>query len=193
MEDISTHIRGVNAVLAKKWLLECFGEETYKTICDRISPDARQMLQDPDPNEWYEVSLTKEVYDAMDRELGRENPLALEEFGRFEVEQSVKGFLRYLARFLTVQQLFNRAKAFWKSFNRGGGIDTGPVIEEADRKKSTVFIRGSKIGSAGCKVLDGYIEHLIAQTGVQDIKVEKKACVNKGDKVCSWEVSWKDK
>ncbi len=193
MEDISTHIRGVNAALAKKWLLERFGEETFSKICEKISPEACQMLRDPDPNEWYVVSLTREVYEAIDQELGRANPLVLEEFGRFEVEQSVKGFLRYLARFLTVQQLFNRAKAFWKSFNRGGGIDTGPVIEEGDRKKSTVFIRGSRIGSSGCRVLEGYIEHLIARTGVHDIKVAKKACVNKGDNVCSWEVSWKDK
>ncbi|MBN2378736.1 hypothetical protein JXM67_02905 [candidate division WOR-3 bacterium] len=190
MEEISTYIRGVNSVLLKKWLSERFGEETLNEICAVISPEAGEMLRNPDPNEWYPVSLTKEAYEAIDRKLTPKYPQALQDFGRFEVEQSVKGFLRYLARFLTVQQLFKRAKAFWKSYNRGGFIETDPVIEEEGRKKSKVFIHGSRIGPAGCKVLSGFIELLVAQTGVHDIKVEKKTCIHKGDKVCSWEVSW---
>ncbi|NLI97397.1 hypothetical protein GX441_01910 [bacterium] len=191
MEDISTHIRGVNAVLIRKWLSERFGQDTLDKICSKISPQACAMLREPDPNEWYPVSLTKEAYEAIDLELGATYPEALHDFGNYEVEQSVKGFLSFLAKFLTVQQLFKRAKAFWKSFNRGGGIETDPVVEEAGRKKSTVYILGSRIGQAGCKVLEGYIELLIAQTGVHDVKVVKKKCVNKGDTVCSWEVSWK--
>ncbi len=194
MEDVTTHMRGVNAVFLKKWLLERFGEETLNQVSAKISPQAREMLENPVSDKWYSTSLTKEIYKIIDGELSPKHPDALSDFGRFSADRSIRGFLRYLTRFLTVQQLFKRAQAFWKSYNKGGGIETGPMIDENGREKTTVFIRGSSgVGSPGCKVLGGYIEVLIAQTGVRDIAVEKKTCTHRGDKVCSWEVSWKHK
>lgn len=191
MEDITTHMRGTNAVFLKKWLSDRYGEETLAQILAVIGPLAREMLESPDPNKWYATSLTKEVYEVLDNKLSPENPDALVDFGRFSAELSIKGFLRYLTRLLTVQQLFKRAKAFWKSYNRGGSIETDTITEEAGRKKTTVYVRGtSDIGPPGCKVLQGYIEVLISRTGVHDIVVDKKSCIHKGDKTCSWEVSW---
>jgi predicted hydrocarbon binding protein len=192
MEDISTHMRGVNSILLRKWLLQRFGEETLDKINAKISPEACKMLKNPVPNEWYPSSLTKEIYEIIDDELSPEYPDALRDFGRFSAEQSIRGFLRFLTRFLTVPQLFKRAQAFWKSYNKGGSIETGAVTEEGGRKRSTVIIRGSGVGAPGCKVLEGFIEVLMAQTGAHNIEVEKKTCIHKGDKVCSWEVSWED-
>jgi hypothetical protein len=190
MEDVTTHMRGVNAALIKKWLLQRFGEETLAQISAKISPEARKMLETPVPNEWYPAPLTREIYKVLDEELSPQHPDALFDYGRFSAEQSISGFLRYLTRFVTVQQLIRRAQAFWKSYNKGGSIEAGAVTEENGRKKSVVTIRGSGVGASGCKVLQGYLEVLIAKTGVRDLKVEKKTCIYKGDEACSWEVSW---
>ncbi|NLI97398.1 hypothetical protein GX441_01915 [bacterium] len=191
MNDTMGFMRGTNSIFLKKWLVEKYGQETFEQISAKISPKAREMLESADPNKWYETSLTKEIYDAIDKKLHSSNPDALIDFGRFSAEMSVKGFLRYLTRLLTVQQLFKRAEAFWKSYNKGGGIRTDEITEENGRKKTTVYVSGtSGIGAQGCKVLEGYIEVLISRTGVHDIVVKKKTCVNKGDKDCSWDVSW---
>ncbi|MBN2378735.1 hypothetical protein JXM67_02900 [candidate division WOR-3 bacterium] len=191
MEDVTTHMRGMNSVFLKKWISERYGEDTLNQISAKVSSLAREMLESPNPNKWYATSLTKEIYEVLDRKLSPNNPDALVDFGRFSAELSIKGFLRYLTRLLTVQQLFKRAKAFWKSYNKGGSIETDPITEEEGRKKTTVYVRGtSGVGPQGCKVLEGYIEVLISRTGVNDIVIEKKTCIHKGDKTCSWRVSW---
>ncbi len=194
MEDATTHMRGVNAVFLKKWLLESFGEETLNQISDKIDPEARDLLLNPVSDKWYASSLTQEIYKVIDKQLGPKHPDALIDFGKFSAERSIRGFLRYLTRFLTVQQLFKRAGAFWKTYNKGGGIRSDEITENEGREQTTVYVSGtSGIGAPGCKVLEGYLGVLVSQAGVHDIVVKKKTCVHKGNDVCSWEVSWKSK
>jgi hypothetical protein len=192
VEDVTTHMKGINAALIRKWLLQRFGEEALNKICTKISPEACDMLQNAVSNEWYPVALTADIYQAIDEELSHEYPDVLADYGRFSADQSVKGFLRYLTRLLTVQQLIKRAQAFWKNYNKGGSIEASAVTEENGRKKTTVTIRGLGTGDSGRKVLDGFLEVLISQTGVRNVKVEKNPCIPEAEKLWCWEVSWEE-
>ncbi|MBN2378742.1 hypothetical protein JXM67_02935 [candidate division WOR-3 bacterium] len=185
-------MRGINAVLIRKWLLQRFGEETFDKISSKISLEARNMLKNTVSNEWYPIALTTEIYKVIDDELSPEYPDVMKEYGRFSAEQSVKGFLRYLTRLLTVQQLTKRAQAFWKNYNKGGSIEAGAVTEENGRKKAIVTIRGLSTGDSGRKVLDGFLEVLISQTGVRNIEVKNKSGIPPRNKVLHWVVSWEE-
>lgn len=148
------------------------------------------MLSEPVPADWYPVHLMKEVYQAVDDEFTSDDPDSLIKMGRFVAEASIKGFLRYLARLLTVEQLIKRVGRFWKHYHKGGSIEAEEYKDEQGRKKGVVRIYGYPGGEAGCKAIQGYIEAILAIAGARELRVEKKTCIHKGDDYCSWDISW---
>jgi len=179
--------KGVNAFLIRLWLKENYGESGLANMIARLSQDSKEMLIAPVSSEWYPVVLLKETYSAMSDAYGTSK---LTEYGRFAAEHSLKGFLRYLTRFLSMQQLIKRMGAFWKQYHKGGGISAGEVYLNGDRKEVTVTVRARELGKAGCDVIQGYLEGLIPLTKVTDPRIQKQTCIHKGDEVCTWLVSW---
>lgn len=164
--------------------------EGLRNVMGKIGDRSRTMLEDPVLNEWYPVSLVKEVFETIHDLYDPNCPGILVEYGRFAAERSLKGFLRYLTRLLTIEQLTKRMAAFWKQYHQGGSINAGKVEKEGDLKIITVTVKGFNLGLPGCQVITGYLEGLIPMTKVTDVKVEEKTCVYRGDHACSWKVSW---
>ncbi|MBD3286481.1 hypothetical protein GF359_07960 [candidate division WOR-3 bacterium] len=192
MEDLSTHERGITASLAKKWILENYGKQGLGRILSRLGPEAAGMLSEPAPAEWYPIGLVKEIYSAIDDEFSGNDAQTLFEMGRFVAESSVKGFLRYLARMLTIEQLIKRVGRFWKHYHKGGSIESEQMPDEGGRKKGLVRIFGYQAGNAGCKAMEGYIHEILEIAGARDLKVKKTTCLNRGDEVCTWSLDWSD-
>ncbi len=157
----------------------------------RIGAESKAMLEDPVLNRWYPVSQVREVFDSIYNLYEKDHPGILIEYGRFAAERSLKGFLRYLARLLTIEQLTKRMGAFWKQYHQGGSISAGKVEEEGNSRTITVMVSGYDLGIPGCQVITGYLEGLIPMANVKDVKVTEKTCIHRGDRACSWEASWK--
>jgi predicted hydrocarbon binding protein len=190
LEDV-TFERGINAFLLKNWLMERFGMDGLRNVMGKISTGARAMLEDPVLNKWYPVSEVREVFETIHNLYAEDNPGILVEYGRFAAERSLKGFLRYLARLLTIEQLTKRMGAFWKQYHQGGFISAGKVEEKGDSRTITVTVSGYSMGISGCRVITGYLEGLIPMANVRDVEVKEKTCIHRGDRTCSWEVRWK--
>jgi|GEM_PF-1317715 len=190
MTELSTHERGITASLAKKWILENYGKEGLKRVLTRLDQEAQKMLSEPVPHEWYLLETMKLIYKAIDDEFSGEDPDALRKMGRFIARSSVKGFLKYLARLLTIEQLIKRVGRFWKHYHKGGGIESEKLPNEGGRRRGLVRISGYPAGISGCKAMEGYIEAILEIAGAKDLLVEKKTCLNKGDEVCTWSLDW---
>jgi predicted hydrocarbon binding protein len=185
-----THERGINGVLIKNWLKERFGTQGLDAINHKLSPKASGMLQDPVMSDWYPAELVAEIFKAIEYEYKDRYPDILVEYGRYAADKSVKGFLRYLARLITIETLTKRMMAFWKQYHKGGSISAGEFAEAPGRKMTVVTVEGFEFGPPGCEVIQGYLEALIPFANVKDVKVKEKTCIYKGDLQCSWEVSW---
>jgi len=181
---------GVNLVLVSMWLKERSGEEGFNEIKNKLSPKTCEDIENPSPGEWYPVSCMREIFDAVAAEFCPRYPDALVDYGRFAAEKSVKGFLRYLTRFLSMNQLIKRMGAFWKQYHKGGSLTAGEVTEENGRRKVLVTVQSSELGTNACQVIHGYLHGVIPLTNVSNIKIEKLTCVHKGNDSCSWLVSW---
>ncbi|NLI97399.1 hypothetical protein GX441_01920 [bacterium] len=190
MESEVTHDSGINAALMKKWIITRFGEGKLESILSELSAEAGTMLEKPSPNEWYPAHLLTEIYLVAHKQLGKDNPRILLEYGRFAAEESTSSLLRYLVRFISMDTAINRMRAFWKHYHKGGEIKAKEMDEIAGRKRRLISISGYFPGEPGCQVQEGYFLYIAEKTGVSKPRVEKKTCVYHGDSCCSWEVSW---
>ncbi len=190
MENIVTHDRGVTAGLVKSWLKLRFGEERLKTVLGKLSPDARDMLENTSSNHWYPISLMKELYSVIYKEFEAEDPKALRDHGRFAAERSATGLLRYLMKFIDMDTIIKRMNTFWKHYHKGGEIVAGELVEQSGRKRRLISIHGYDPGEPGCLIQEGYFEAIAERAGAKRIEVKKKSCIHHGDSCCSWELSW---
>lgn len=189
MEDAVTHEKGVEAALIKSWLELRHSSDVAK-IQQKLSPEARDMLTSPDGNQWYPLELMKEVYAAIYDVTKDKNPRAIVDYGRFSAERSASGLLRFLMKFIDMDQLIKRMKAFWKHYHMGGKITASGLVEEAGRKKRIVSYHGYDAGEAACLAPLGYLKTIAERAGAKNVEVAEKTCIYKGDDVCSWEISW---
>jgi len=192
MERVVTKDRGIIPRYVRLWLKERFGEEGLERVLERLDPAARAMLAKPVPHAWYPVELTRELYAAIDAEFGARDPDALPDLGRFVARRSVKGFLQYLVRFLSVDQLIQRIGAAWRRYHNGGGITVHALDNDQGRRRGLAEIKGYDAGPAGCVIMQGFIETLISSAGARNVEVVKKGCIHKGDEVCSWLISYEE-
>lgn len=185
-----THERGINGVLIKNWLKERFGTQGLDIINGKLSTNASVMLLEPVMSDWYPAGLVAEIFTTIGNEYKDKYPDILVEYGRYAANQSVKGFLRYLARLITIETLTKRMMAFWKQYHKGGSISAGAFSEAQGREKTLITVEGFELGSSGCEVIQGYLEALIPFANVKGVKVKENTCIYQGNSQCSWEVSW---
>ncbi len=190
MEDTVTHDKGVEVFQIRDWLKQRASPEEMERIQEKLSPAAREMFSSPVVSEWYPVELIGELYTAIYDVFKDKDPRALVDYGRFSAEQSSSGLLKFLMKFIDMDTVIKRMKAFWKHYHKGGKITASDLAEEAGRKKRIIYFHGYDAGEAACLSPEGYLTVIAQRSGAKNVTVAKMGCIHKGDGVCSWEVSW---
>jgi len=192
VKDTKHYNRGVFPCSVNIWLKQRFGMDGLNRILERLGSDARTMLEVPAPNTWYPASLLREVYSAINEEYSAGHPDIFTEYGHYNADRDVKGLLRYLMRFITMEKLLKRMQSFWKQYNRGATIEASPVTEKGSRKYLTVTVRNYDLGLPGCEALAEYIRVLCVNTGAKKFEIKKEKCIHKGADYCSWRINWEE-
>lgn len=192
MERLPVRDRGIIAYDIVLWLKEKYGGEMVGKIIERLSPEAAKMLSDPKPGDWYPVELMREVYDVLDEMFSEKEPRALESLGRFMADHGLRGFMRLVVSIISVKTIVWRISTLWNYYHEGGRAEVPVIKDEGAHKEGVMTISGYNAGQGWCKVMDGYISFIVEATGAKDIRVEKQTCLSKGDRVCSWLVSWQE-
>ncbi len=190
MRSSAGHDRGIVAYDVALWLKERYGDEGLKRVSGRLGTQAKAMLGDPKPDEWYPIELMRELYAAVDNELSREDPDALASLGRFMANHGVKGFIKLLVSLISVKTIIWRISALWDYYHEDGTIDVPILREEGNDYEGILSIRDYDAGEAWCRILCGYIQVLVESTGAKEVRVTKQTCIHKGDDHCSWLVNW---
>jgi hypothetical protein len=190
MDSSKVRDRGIMPRYVRLWLLERFGEEGITRVLARLAPEAAEMFSHPVPHEWYPVSLMKELLGAVDAEFSTAHPDALRSLGSFVADHSVRGFLKYLARLVSMQKALARVGLIWRRYHDGGSVETSILKKDDARVEGILTIKDYDAGPVWCKLMDAYLETFAASTGAKNVKVEKKDCIHKGDADCSWHISW---
>jgi predicted hydrocarbon binding protein len=192
MERLPVRDRGIIAYDIVLWLKEKYGKEMLDKVIQRLSLEAAKMLSDPKTGDWYPVELMREVYDVLDEMFSKKEPRALESLGRFMADHGLRGFMRLAVSIMSVKTIVWRIGTLWSYYHEGGRADVPVIKDEGAHKEGVMTISGYDAGQGWCKLMGGYISFVVEATGAKDIKVEKKACISKGDPFCSWLVSWQE-
>jgi len=190
METESYFEKGITSVFFRKYLINTVGQEPFRRLLEKLSLQARDMIEAPDPNRWYPVTLMRELYDTVYDVFGKEYPEILFNMGRFVSDESARGFLRYLTRLFSVTTLINRIGAFWKHYHRGGGIEAGESGRIDEKKQGFVTVYGYPTGQHGRTAMQGYIEAILERAGARSLKIERNPEKDNSDDTFSWLLSW---
>jgi hypothetical protein len=184
--------RGIHARYTLMWVKERFGEDGVDRVAKTLTPRTRKMFLKPVPHEWYDAMMMGELFEAIGAEFTPDLPDALLELGRFIARRSIKGFLQYFVRVISVKTTIARSNAIWRRYHDSGSVETTMLEDGPDPKKGLFIVRGYKTVPAWCTVHQGYIEGFLPYTNACNISVEKQNCVHKGDEYCSWMISWNE-
>jgi len=184
--------RGIFPRYSKLWLLEQFGQDGFDKIKDKVSAQTKKMLDKPVPHDWYPAELSRELYEAIEEEFSSRYPNAMFDLGSFIAKRSMAGFLKYLVRMASVEQVINRLERIWLRYHDSGSARGDIIGKEDERFYGILSIKDYNAGPKWCKLMDGYIKTFLTQTGVRRVKAEKKECIHKGDDICSWIISWEE-
>lgn len=188
--------KGVAANLFRKFLLKEFREEdeeeggVVSRIASKLGPQAREMFSKPDVNVWYPVSLMRELYECVDKELSSRDPQILLKMGRHVADESARGFLRYLARLASVPVLISRMKAFWKHYHKGGGVEAEIVRDEHGSKQGIVRVYGYPVAKPGGMAMQGFIEAIVKLAGARNLTITPQEDFANSEDTFSWTLSW---
>lgn len=191
MAQDEAYEKGTTPALTRKWITELCGEEAFDKIVARLSPECREMFENPALNKWYSQTLIRELYETIDALFSNGDPNFFRAYGRYDAEQATRGALRYLLRLASGIQILKRAQSFWKHYFKGSVLRIEDLIEQKGTTEVTLIVSNFKEGLAGCRILEGYFEVVFAKAGVRNLVIEEKSCVYKGDQYCSWKLSWK--
>jgi predicted hydrocarbon binding protein len=84
----------------------------------------------------------------------------------------------------------SRAFALWSTQHDTGELHT---TEESPNKVRIEIVGYEDPSREMCLVSQGYLKGVLLMNGVNDLAVEKIACVIWGDDRCAWRASWKDR
>ncbi|MBD3286643.1 hypothetical protein GF359_08645 [candidate division WOR-3 bacterium] len=184
--------RGIFPRYTRLWLLERFGREGLNRVLNRISPQARAMLEKPVPQNWYPAEYMAEIYEAIEAEPESGGQKLLHDLGAFMAKRSMSGFLKYMVRLASVKQVINRLERIWLRYHDRGNAKGSITGKKGERYLGILSIEGYDAGPLWCKLMEGFIKAFLTQTGVRRVKTVEKTCLHKGDESCSWEISWKE-
>lgn len=183
--------KGITPSLFRKFLVDNYGSTVIEGIVAQMSPQAQAMTMEPDANSWYPVSLMREFYDTIARELEPQEPEILTRMGRFVADESAKGVLRYLTRLISVPTLISRMGAFWRNYHKGGGIQAEIIRKTPDLQQGVLTIFGYPAGPHGRKAMQGYIEATLERAGARDPSFEPNPDKDNSLDTYSWLLSWR--
>lgn len=192
MPDKDAFEKGSTAVLTRKWLVELFGEQAVPKVLQLLSPEARNMFENPVPSQWYSQDLLRELFETIDGLFGKGDPNFFRAYGRYDADRATSGPLRYLLRIASGIQVLKRAQSFWKHYFKGSILEIENLKQEKGATAVTIIARNFNEGLPGCRILEGYFEVVFTKAGVRNLAVKEKTCSFKGDDFCSWELSWQE-
>lgn len=192
MRSLANHDRGILAYDVAFWIAERFGPEGAARVMENLTPETRAMFTNPVPNAWYPVELMAELYSVLDETFTPQDPEALISLGRFMAHHGVRGFIKFLVSLISVKPIIWRISSLWRYYHEGGSVEVPILIDDGKHHEGILAVKDYDAGGAWCKILEGYIEVLVASTGATNVKVKKTSCIHSGDKICSWLVNWED-
>lgn len=173
---------------ALKFVKESEGPVEIPDILERLSPEAAPVFEQRILTaDWYPYAAYAELLRTIDGHLGRGDLSLMPELGGFLAEQDVKGVLRVIATFTSVESLVSKGGWFWSRY-----CDTGrSVVLEAEPGRAVMSLEDfPDVAIHHCHCITGWLGGLATKVGGSNVRSVKTRCVHRGDPRCQWEATW---
>lgn len=184
--------RGYVFQSAKAYMESAYDESTRKSICDRLSPQTRHILETFDKVAWYPIAHAVDIFSAIARhhmETDKKPEKALVELGRTIAETATNTFLRLLLKFMTVPLFSRKIPDFWVRDNRCGTLTTESL--DVDAKRMTFLHAGIRDYDYMGSVAPGFLCYALEAIGCKNVRFESDWRIEQpGPDVVRYQVTW---
>lgn len=158
--------------------------DVLEKLPDSVAPVYEQRILAAD---WYPYEAYAELLRVLDEKIGRGDLSLMPELGRFGAQRDIRGVLKIIATFSSVEKLIARGDWFWNRY-----CDTGDsVVLESDSGRAVMALKDFPgIAIQHCHLLTGWLEGLSSAVGGKAVRVVKTRCVHRGDPWCQWDARW---
>ena len=131
---------------------------------------------------WYPESDLHQLLQATVSLMPGSRAEILARLGEATAREHLEGIYSHLAKG-THHGVARRALALWSSQHDSGSFE----VEQLSPSEALMTIRDfAHPSEIMCGILGGYLAEALRVDGATDVKIEKKACVLRGDPACSW-------
>jgi hypothetical protein len=139
------------------------------------------------PSEPVDYGAVVQLLVAADKVVGKGDLALVREAARSNQETNLRGVYRALLPFASTEFIIKMASKLWTRYH-----DTGSVsVERLGPTKAGLILRDYPgIPRHHAPEIEGAFEGILGVAGTRVERIVHTACVNRGDPLCKWEISW---
>ena len=185
-------IKSVGILAIKKYVIEHFGEDTYKKILDYLNDDDRQILESLlTASQWYPEETCRRIVLSMEAVLssyGKPEEIFYD-MGHKAALSDIPNFYKPLIRLLDANFAFKVTTKIWRLYHTHGELRT----EQIDKNSAYVSIVNFPTPyKPFCWNTAGYIQGVVELVGFKLTRpVKEIECVLEGGRWCTFLVAWR--
>jgi len=167
-----------------------YGPGSMEKVLARVEPDLRKALSGLIlPSAWYPFRYQVELYEAIDRALGRGDFALCRKIGRYTAEKEASTFHKVLIKLASLKSWLKIASSMWGMYYNAGALK----VEEMGDAGGTLSVSAfHPLSRAFCEDLCGWFQKTAEMSGKKGVTVTHTKCLLDGAPACLYHASWKE-
>ena len=179
-------VKGVMFGGRKQFLIDTVGDAGFNSILEKLTPRTRGYVRTPLASSWCEFESLVELDRTIHNELKAQYPNVLALIGAASAELGIGRIYRSLDTEELIKFLENNA-LFHDQYQKFGTL----TFEKTRSGARMIFSGYPCYSPIFCASAIGYFQESILRHGATEPDVSETKCQCKGDKTCTFELSWR--
>jgi len=176
-------MRPIGFIAVRTWGPEKYGNQRFEEFLDSIPAVFSARIRQARPNEWFPAKDAYSLLELVRAHFGKD---AFRDLILYLFNQSVSGFMKGLASFMTPATLSKRASSIWQRIHSHGRLEA-KVIDK-NHIQSTLY--DWNVNKISCEIFAIWNRELLKLSGAKNVKIKEINCVHKGDEFCRWDIQF---
>ena len=182
-------VKGSALATIPEFIREQFGEESFSGWLEILTPEAREVYEEPILNlRWFDVpTVLIEPMETLCERFYAGDPRGAWDAGRFSADKALRGIYRMMVKIGSPSWLIERTSRIMGMFYDEGQVD---VIEE-NKKSGTSRLKGVSIVSPMIELrVGGFMERGLEISGAKNLRFDMPSSMTRGDPHTDYHFAW---
>lgn len=181
-------IKGQSVIVAKKYLIQRFGEQFIDKISAQMDKADRDVVTgDILPGSWIPEQVFVNFLVAAEKNRPEEVKNISFDVGYESALRSVSKMYKIFIRIGDPSFVLSKVDTFWHQIHNHGRFE---IVEKAAKSVAGCIYGYMTPNKVFCNYLKGYFKGVLEMSGVKNVMVSESECVNNGGLCCKFTGSW---